>query len=130
MIYVASPYTSAIVGVDNKAAQQRRYEAAQLFVRFVIQTGGPAPFSPIVYCHPIAVEGNLPGDADYWYKFNMQFLRKAEALFVLMLPGWETSKGMKQEIGMAKALSMPIFHYKPVYDEKKELQGFEEVTIQ
>lgn len=130
MIYIASPYTSSIVGVDSRASEQKRFEAAKLFVRFVIETGGPAPFSPIVYCHPLAIEYNLPGDADYWYKFNMQFLRKAEAIFVLMLPGWEISKGMKAEIRMAKDLSMPIIHYKPIYDEKQELQGFEEVTIQ
>ncbi len=126
MIYVASPYSSGGSPEQRAAAHEERYREAKRFVTYVIVEHGPAPFSPIVYCHPLAVESNLPGDAEYWYKFNMQFLRKSEAVFVLMLDGWEKSKGVKAELDMAQRLRIPVYYYK--WNEAERV--YEEVTLQ
>jgi hypothetical protein len=50
-------------------------------------------------------------------KFNMAFLRKAEALFVLRIQGWEKSKGLQIEMNVAKMLDIPIVHYNDKFEE-------------
>jgi hypothetical protein len=99
------------------AAERQRYQKAVDFVTHVFLTGGPPVFSPIVYCHPFAVANKMPVDAEYWMKFNMAFLRKAEALFVLRIQGWEKSKGLQIEMNVAKMLDIPIVHYNDKFEE-------------
>lgn len=117
MIYLASPYTSPLQGDLKIAAERQRYQKAVDFMTHVFLTGGPPIFSPIVYCHPFAVANKMPADANYWMKFNMSFLRKAEALFVLQIAGWEKSKGMEIEMNVAKMLDIPVVHYNDKFEE-------------
>jgi hypothetical protein len=105
MIYLASPYSSPLPELV-----QDRYQRAVAFTMSMIAQGVPC-FSPIAYCHPFALAAKMPTDAQFWLQFNMQFLRKAEAVFVLRLPGWDQSKGVQIELKMAKALHIPIIHF-------------------
>lgn len=112
MIYIASPYSTLIKGPAAQSIVAERYKKVLEFVTFIMLTKGPPAFSPIVYCHPIAMANpQLGTDAAYWHKFNMSFLRKAEALFVLMIPGWDVSKGIKLELEVAKVLDIPVEYY-------------------
>lgn len=102
MIYLASPYShQSFAEVENRFAltEQCTYE--------LMKRGLPV-FSPIVHCHQIATDYNLPTDAKFWEKYNMQFLRKADAIYVLKIDGWDESKGVAQEMGVAKALYLPL----------------------
>ena len=105
MIYLASPYTH-----ESPAMVQHRVEVTARVTAHLIMRGLTV-FSPIIHCHGIAVEHELPGDAEYWHKFNTAFLRKADEMFVLMLPGWSSSVGVNQEIALAKQLYIPITGY-------------------
>lgn len=118
MIYLASPYSSPLQGALGLGIQKDRYLKALEFVTFTMLTKGPPVFSPIVYCHPIALANPALGtDAAYWQKFNMAFIRKCEAVFALILPGWESSKGMKVELEVAKMLDIPIVYYNDSFEE-------------
>lgn len=102
MIYIASPYSSPIVG-----GQQIRFEKVRRFTIFLFNQG-LVPFSPIVYAHEMAAAGGINGDAATWLRFNTNMLRHSEAMFVYCLPGWKESKGVTLEIKQAKALQMSI----------------------
>lgn len=117
MIYLASPYTSNLAGDLKAAAERNRYVKALDFIAHIMMTGGPPVFSPIVYCHPIAVKHQLPVDAEHWLKFNVAFLRKADAMFVLRIQGWEKSKGVEIEMRMANMLGIPIVHFNDQFEE-------------
>lgn len=113
MIYVASPYSSALEGPAARRMEEKRYLEALTFITLVLTTSKLPVFSPIVYVHPIAAAngGKLGTDAEFWAKFNMAFLRKAEALFLLQLPGWQQSKGVAVELKTADFLGIPIQRY-------------------
>ena len=113
MIYIASPYTSPLFSVIED-----RVAAVTSFTANLIAQGVPA-FSPIVYFHPIATALGLKTDAEFWHRTNMAFLRHADAVFVLQLPGWENSQGVKTEIAAAKIACIPIVHFGP---DGKQLQ--------
>lgn len=107
MIYIASPYTSALVGV-----QEERFSQALQFTIACAKERLPV-YSPIVYWHPLAKLGQLPTDADYWHATNMSFLRKADVVFLLALTGWDQSKGVQTELKVAKILGLPVVKYGP-----------------
>jgi hypothetical protein len=55
-------------------------------------------YSPIASMHWMAEKYNLPTDAAFWESYNNNMLSLAKQMWVLTLPGWETSKGVTQEI--------------------------------
>jgi hypothetical protein len=111
MIFVSSPYSSPLSGPAGRLAQHSRFEQVRDLVLHIAATEGLLIYSPIVYCHDLAIRGNMPTDAQFWLNFNMTMLRRAEALFNLRLPGWENSKGVTLELETAKVLGIPVFHF-------------------
>lgn len=108
MIYLASPYTS-----PDQRLVEARFEAAEYFTAYWLRIGAPI-FSPIVYCHRMALIHKLPGDFAFWKEFNRKLLDRATDLWVLKLPGWEESLGVQSEIQMAKARNLPVAYHDPV----------------
>lgn len=105
MIYVASPYTST-----SPATVEWRYDrVCELIDRMVMQ--GFVAFSPIAYCHPIARRTGMKGDAATWMRFNLSMLRRAEAMYLLCLEGWENSEGVRVEKNVCKMLDIPVIRY-------------------
>lgn len=106
MIYIASPYSHPI-----DAVRIQRYKQVREFTDRLIKLGFVA-FSPIAYCHPIAERIGHATDAKTWFRFNMSMLRRAEAMYVLRLQGWEQSVGLQQELTMCRALDIVVVHYR------------------
>lgn len=102
MIYLASPYSAR-----SKELEHHRFEVVQRVAGLLILRGLPV-FSPIVHCHEIAIQQDLPGTAEFWQKYNTEFVRRASELYVLVMPGWKESLGVQQEIELAKELFLPI----------------------
>lgn len=102
MIYVASPYSS-----PDKELENTRYRQVVDFCYHAL-TQGMYVYSPIVHWHPVSRVHNLPGDAVYWDRINMQMLRRAEQLCVLLLPGWDQSRGVARELSIAETLHIPV----------------------
>ena len=101
MLYLASPYTSD----DPDEQRLRYYHACRAAAKLMEQ--GHVVFSPIAHSHGIArfVKDH---DHDFWMEQDLTFLTYADKLVVLTLPGWEHSRGVKQEVEFAKQLGMPI----------------------
>lgn len=101
--YVASPYSH-----EDKWMEHQRYLAVMKFVATRTKENNELLFSPILHWHPCARHHELPTDALYWQKFNHAMQGRAAKTIVLMLDGWEQSKGVQYEITFAKTLEQPI----------------------
>ena len=103
-IYVASPYSHI-----NKAIQEDRYADAMKYTAELFKLGYYA-ISPIVYGHEMARIYELPTDAAWWEGFNFWLMDSCDVVHVYMMPGWEESKGIKEEIEYAKSQGIPIIY--------------------
>ena len=97
--YLASPYSDP----DPKVRLWRYEEALNACVhltrkRYII-------YSPIVHFHHAANIHDMPLDAQFWWTHNSTMLSVANTLFILTLPGWKNSVGIRQE--WRQALSLP-----------------------
>jgi hypothetical protein len=106
MIYLAAPYT--------KLTPEERvlyFGPNGLCCKFAskVFASGKHILVPNIYSHPIA-QFDLPSDWKFWKEFDEKLLSICDELWVLMLPGWEESTGVKAEIEIAKQNNKPI-HY-------------------
>lgn len=101
MIYLAQPYTH-----PNPEIKQWRYEAALRITAdytkldFLI-------YSPIVHYHNVALQYKLPGDFLFWRELNFRALERCSEIWILTIPGWEDSLGLRAEIREAVRLNIP-----------------------
>lgn len=95
MIYLASPYTG------TPAEQDFRYKETLKFTLSFLRAGMPI-FSPIIYGRQF--EAELGGTAADWKAFNEAILGRATQLWVLRLPGWQTSRGVLHELQLYQFL--------------------------
>ena len=96
MIYIASPYTH-----KNKKVMQQRYEEVVALCAYLAKEGHSV-YSPIAHWHLIAEKYDLPKDDAWWRILDEDMIIVAKQLWVLMLEGWRTSRGVKREILFAK----------------------------
>lgn len=118
-IYVASPYSS-----PDREVEISRYEKVMEFMtERVNEKPSEVLYSPILHCHDWAERFTLSKDAAWWRRHNLSILQRASGLFLLTLPGWQESKGVKVEIDFAIDLYLPITVWK--WNEGLELyHGF------
>lgn len=103
-IYLAAPYTHRYPEIVENRVKLINKVAALLMQRNCIV------YSPISHCHAIAKENNLPTDAEYWERQNKSFIQWCDQLVILQLHGWAESKGIAQEILMAKEYKKQVTH--------------------
>lgn len=46
---------------------------------------GNIVFSPISHCHPISISNSLPGDWNFWKKFDESFIKWCEEVYVVLI---------------------------------------------
>lgn len=102
MIYLASPYSNP----DPLIVRNRFLLVEQATAELIKQK--LFVWSPIVHCHELATKFGLPTDAAFWAEYNFDFIRRSDAVFVLKIPGWDESKGVKMEISLANAAFIPL----------------------
>jgi len=104
-IYIASPYTSS-----DPVEVIQRYEAVLKFAAEQVNKG-LVVYSPIVHCHPMAVQYELPKDFKFWEEFDKAMIDACTEVWVLTLHGWSASKGVAMEIQHARNIGKPVeFH--------------------
>ena len=102
IIYLATPYSH----IDN-TIKWIRYIMITQFTAYLINKG-LIVFSPITMCHPIATHYSLPGDWEFWQRFDSQFLEVCSDMIILAQEGWNKSVGLKNELKIAKSLNKPV----------------------
>ena len=103
-IYLASPYSH-----PDPEVREARYIAVRDATTWHLQRRLWV-YSPIVHCHDLAKAGGLPTDFDFWQDYNRTMIFHADSLYVLVIAGWQQSKGVTKEILYAKELKLPIIH--------------------
>jgi Domain of unknown function (DUF1937) len=97
--YLASPYTHSDLEV-----MEWRYREAMRCVHWLLERRIWV-YSPIVHCHELAKQHELPRDAEYWAYYNRAMLGPASELLILGLDGWQESAGVAAEIKFAYSCS-------------------------
>lgn len=102
LIYLACPYSHKDPEVMDKRFHTINKIAAKLM------SEGYYVFSPISHCHPLAIDGTLPGGWEFWKGYDTAIIKNCKCVLVAMLDGWGTSTGVQAEIQIAKDLDIPV----------------------
>lgn len=109
LIYLASPYTHPKRSVMAK----RLVEVSNVYARLTRK--GHILFAPI--CMNATAQHYsdvvIGHSWDFWQRFDTEFLRRSDELWVVMMDGWRQSKGVQAEIKIARYLGLPIAYVDP-----------------
>jgi len=111
LTYLASPYSH-----KNAEVRQVRFEQAARATGWLMQYAEYNAFSPIVHSHPLATLWGLPGGWEHWVKVDKPYLEVSQRLVVLTIQGWAESRGVQEEIRLARAVGMPVQYLNPGTD--------------
>jgi uncharacterized protein DUF1937 len=100
--YLASPYSHS----DPRVVADRYLEAQKCFVWLLRQKIWT--YSPIIHCHDLCQRFGLPCDAAFWWEYNREMLKSASKIYVLLLDGWQESRGVSEELVFADAANIAI----------------------
>ncbi len=107
--YFASPYSHEYPNVV-----QARYKEQQRLVAHLIKEYGLLVINPIEMCHNLGLKYKLPQGYEYWMKRDRKLISISDAVIVALMPGWDISKGVTDEIAYAKSLGHRVFYIDPV----------------
>lgn len=105
IIYLASPYSH-----PDAEVRERNYNKISEITAKMISEGNVV-LSPISYGHNLLNFCEMPSDWDFWYNFCVTFLLKCDELMVVKMEGWDISKGVLEEIEIAKNNNIKITFY-------------------
>jgi Domain of unknown function (DUF1937) len=103
MIYLASPYSD-----PDPTVRERRFRCAEIAL-FLLLRDRVWAYSPIVHCHELANRNKLPTTHDFWLEYDFDFLRRSDALYTLVIDGWERSIGVAGERKFAAHAYIPRY---------------------
>lgn len=110
LVYLASPFTDE----DGYLMEQRANQVSKAAGYFIQK--GYNVFCPIAHSHHIAKNSELEAAGSdeahlTWMRVDLAVLEKCDTMFVYMLPGWDTSKGVGIEIQYCIDNQIPISYY-------------------
>ena len=107
-VYMAGPYSS-----QDPAIRHQRFIAHCRAAAYLIERGIPV-FSPICQSHPIAEVMERERDHHFWMEVDLPLLAASDRLIVLKLPGWQVSRGVREEMDYARNNSIPVEYMEPL----------------
>lgn len=104
LIYLACPYTHKYESVMEDRTQKATKVAAMLM------EDRNNVFSPLTHSHALVshMEEDLQTSFSFWLSRDLQIIDFCTHVYVLMLDGWDESKGVAVEIAYAKEWNIPI----------------------
>jgi len=102
IVFISSPYSHP----DDEIRESNFKIVSKLAAD--LNSQGTVAVSPITYGHTLLQFKEMPSNWEFWKEFCLTFLEKSHELIVYKMPGWENSRGMKEEIEFAKKLNIPI----------------------
>ena len=101
-IYLACPYSS-----DFEEVRRARWDIATRVAQILIQHG-ILVFSPLTMTVPMERKWLDPHDRRVWMTLDLSFLEHwAEEIWVLVLPGWVCSPGVREECEISDSYGLP-----------------------
>jgi hypothetical protein len=117
--YLSTPYRGSTQDIMDL-----RWWASTRIAAWLVRQGIHV-FAPVTMTAPISVEGDIANDWPTWEAFDHTFIAKCDACAVGMLPGWQKSEGVKEEIATFEEQGKPIVYIDPGFlftvDEWAEL---------
>jgi hypothetical protein len=114
LTYLCSPYSHPDREVRTARFVRVVREAAKLMA------AGESVFCPIAHSHPIDLALPKIEGHDFWMKQDIAILRHAARVKVLMLDGWQTSKGIAHELRVAGDLNIPVVY---LHDDEAPIEA-------
>lgn len=117
MIYLASPFWHK----DKEVREFRTSMAVSATIDFI--KSGLCVFSPIAYIKSLVHVAEKNGvycdfesghNWEFWRKIDFNYVARCSELWVLCLPGWIDSVGVRDEIKFAEQLNKPIYLVNPI----------------
>ena len=106
--YLGTPYTLYPSGIQSAFEDAARIAGILTHMGLIV-------YSPIVHSHVISEYSNIdPKDHALWMALDRPLVNAARGLIVVMLSGWESSRGLTLERDLFKAAGKPIFYLDPM----------------
>ena len=118
MIYLAGPYShpNPLVRADrSRAMGKAMLELSQQQI---------LSFSPVFYGHELEKKFHERLPYKFWIDWGLQILSSCSGLYVVSLPGWRDSKGVRAECEAASRLGLPLTGYQ-VNQDCEEVGGLD-----
>ena len=109
--YLATPYTKYPGG-----RQQAFLDACSMASRALIAHVNV--YFPIAHGHSVAEAAGNKLDAEdgaFWIRVVTPMMKNARGCLVGMLPGWEESWGIQEEIKFFRMMKKPVVHWDPIH---------------
>ena len=106
IVFIAGPLTSGWDGKDRKFIEQKVKEAEKYQIALI--NAGLGCFCAHTHTSFHHEKGSKASDA-FYYEMDLEFLKRS-ADAVLAMPGWEKSKGAKNEVEWALKNNLPVFY--------------------
>ena len=108
-IYIAGPYSPKNCDLHTAPIIAHRNVKKAIEVFWKLVKKGHYPYIPHLshFIHLETPEDMIPPPQEFWYKFDLEWLKSCDAIF--MLEGWENSRGARLELETAKKLGLQIF---------------------
>lgn len=104
LIYLASPYTH-----KDKAMWTVRFHKVVDCCGWMMNNHRDKYFySPIAHTHPIAERCTLPIEWEFWANFDECILSRCSEMWILTIPGFSVSTGVKAERKIAERFGLPV----------------------
>jgi hypothetical protein len=101
-VYLASPYSDSDRDIEHWR-YARVLEACAIIFKEMVPV-----YSPIIHWHHVAELHDLPKDANFWKRQNRFQLEVSSEVWVLKIPGFNKSVGVKWEVSIADELHIPV----------------------
>lgn len=127
IIYLAGPYSNnAPISSGSSTAEKRlaRFNAVTEVAKQLIEAEHIV-YSPLTMTHPIDLRmANDPG-SDYWVAFDEAIMQHCSAIYILKLPGWDQSSGVRREIEFFKEQGIqPVYLSPSEYGISPDIDDF------
>lgn len=104
MVYIASPYTH-----KSKRVMRQREERITQIIGYLTEKYGYAFIGPITQSAAVCrANPNLKGDFGQWADIDLYIVSKCDEVWVVMMEGWTTSIGVREELHFAYENNIPI----------------------
>lgn len=107
LVYLASPYSNQDATLVAARVMSARLAMVQLMQR------GFLVFSPISHGHDLVAFG-MDASWEQWSRLDKTILSRCDAVFILTLPGWRESNGVRHEALIAEETGLPIALIDPI----------------
>jgi hypothetical protein len=108
VIFLSAPYND-----PDSAVMEDRVKKVAIVASQIERSGKGHVIAPNLSNHLMVKHGHVPRETSWWASQFLTLLSRCDELWVLKLPGWDRSVGVKQEIDHAAKNHIKIRYLDP-----------------